>query len=159
MPVDPHLPALKPQLTSPKLGSLYSNPSLPTFRSRKPSPGGLVFGFPPKFPHPCTLVNPHLLALKPHLTPPQLGPLYPNTSPPTFRSCKLSPSGLVFSFPPRTCCATCPSICPSCHAAHLSIPSVHLLLPSINLPLIILPSLPSFLTKFLSQFSSNLPPP
>src|SRR5882724_2129875 len=49
-PIDPRLPALKPQLTLPLLGSRYPNPVPPPIRSRKPSPDGSVYIFAPKSP-------------------------------------------------------------------------------------------------------------
>ena len=90
------------QLTLPQWTSNYPNQNPPTIRSRKPSPGGSVFAFWPKSPHPCVPVNPHLPAPQPRLTQPQIGPLYPLKRPPTIRSRKPSPGGSVFTFWPKS---------------------------------------------------------
>src|ERR1700723_1261059 len=76
--VNPHLPAPQPRLTRPQISPLYPLKRPPTICSQKPSPSGSVFTFWPKSPHPHTLVNPHLPAPQPQLTPPHICPLYLN---------------------------------------------------------------------------------
>jgi hypothetical protein len=84
--VNPHLPAPQPQLTQPQIGLLYPLKRPPVTGSRKPSPGGSVFTFWPKSPHPHTSVNLRLPALQPQLTPHQIGLLYQSMTPPMLNS-------------------------------------------------------------------------
>jgi len=85
-PVNPHLPAPQPWLTQPQICPLYPIKRPPTIRSRKPSPGGSVFTFWPKSPHPHTSVTLRLPALQPQLTPHQICLLYQSMTPPMLNS-------------------------------------------------------------------------
>jgi len=99
MRVNPHLLALKTQSTPPQIGSLYPIKRPPTIHSQKLSPGGSVFGFWPKSPHPHALVDLCLPALRPQLTPPKIGLPYRLITPPMLNSRKLGLYGSVFCVP------------------------------------------------------------
>jgi len=96
--VNPHFPAPQPRLTLPQIGPLYTLKRPPVICSRKLSPGGSVFTFWPKSPHPHTLVNLHLPALQPQLTPPQIGLPCRSMTPPTLNSRKPSLYGSILGF-------------------------------------------------------------
>jgi hypothetical protein len=102
VPVNPHFPAPQSWLTPPQIGPLYTLKRPPVIRLQKLSPGGLVFTFWPKSPHPRAPVNPHFPALQPRLTPPKIGSLYTLKRPPVIRLQKLSPGGSVFTFWPKS---------------------------------------------------------
>jgi len=125
------------QLTLPQWTSNYPNQNPPTIRSRKPSPGGSVFAFWPKSPHPCVPVNPHLPAPQPRLTQPQIGPLYPLKRPPAIRSRKPSPSGSVFAFWPKSS-HPCAPVNPHLPASHPQLTQPHIgpYYPTTGLPAI-----------------------